>query len=82
MFNLFINLTKLTVIMIWIAFILGLVSFFPDSYNFIFVILGILLIVIHLVEYIVVTKMLNKNINFFQTMLYGYGHWLPLIKSK
>jgi len=74
-------MTKFIVIMIWIAFLLTLFSVFPDSYSAIFKFLGIALFVIHLTEYIAIKKMIKQDIDFIQTMLFGYGHWLPLLKK-
>lgn len=81
MFNLFILQTKIVVGAIWLAFILGLFSLLPEGYNFICVMLGIALIIIHLIEYFVIKLKSDKEINFIQTMLFGYGHWLPIIRN-
>ena len=74
-------MTKITVAAMWLAFMLGLLSVFSDDYNSILVMLGILLFAIHLIEYVVVKFMTSKEISFLQTMLFGYGHWLPIIKN-
>lgn len=81
MFNTFILLTKMTVSMIWLAFILSSTSLFSDDYNSVFVMLGILLFLIHIIEYIVVKLMTVNEISFIQTMIFGYGHWLPILKN-
>jgi len=76
MFNIIIHTTNITLSAIWLAFILALLSFIPGDYNSILVKLGVLLLAIHLIEYVVVKLKTGKKINFlklcFSVLVIGY----------
>lgn len=52
-----------------------------DSYLFGF---GLLMIVVHVIEFLVL-KIKYENLtelDFIQTLLFGFAHWLPIIKGS
>jgi len=88
MLNLIIHSTKALLAGLWILAILGLISISPlpaEYQSYLFPLAGIVLLV-HLVEFFamkakVKTKS-NTDISFVQTMLWGFSHWLPLLKNN
>ncbi len=88
MFNLIIHSTKALLAGLWLLAILGLVSITPlpaEYQSYLLPLAGIVLFV-HLLEYVAmkakVKSKSNTEISFVQTMLWGFGHWLPLLKNK
>lgn len=87
MLSMVVNSTKIALSVFWVAWILSLASLIPQPYGQIVLWVGGLLLLIHLVEYLVtkpiVARRSNGEVGFIQTMLFGYGHWLPmLVQSK
>ncbi|MCW8864685.1 MAG: DUF1145 domain-containing protein [Colwellia sp.] len=88
MFNLIIYSTKVLLVGLWLMVILGLVSLspLPAQYQFYALALASVVLLVHLVEYFVMkAKVLSKTktqMSFIQTMLWGFGYWLPLINTK
>lgn len=88
MFNLIIVSIKALLISLWILAFLGLLSISPLSIeyqSYILALTGIVLLV-HLLEFFVMrAKVKSKSkigMSFLQTMLWGFGYWLPLLKNK
>ena len=88
MFNLIIYITKAVLGGLWLMTILGLLSISPlpiEYQPYILILSGIVLLV-HLLEFVAVKatvlSRIKSQVNFMQTMLWGFGYWLPLIKSK
>ena len=88
MLNLIIHCTKALLAGLWILAILGFISLspLPEEYQFYLLVLAGIVFLVHLLEYFamkgkVKTKR-NIDISFVQTMLWGFGHWLPLLKNK
>ena len=45
--------------------------------------IGIILIVVHLLEYLVLkTVVKTLEISFVQTMIFGYGYWLTMVMER
>ncbi|TWX67954.1 DUF1145 domain-containing protein [Colwellia demingiae] len=88
MFNFIIHSTKALLAGLWIMAILGLVSIspLPSEYQLYLLALAGIVLLVHLIEFFAMkTKVKSKSnieISFVQTMLWGFGHWLPLLKSK
>ncbi|KGJ90809.1 DUF1145 domain-containing protein [Colwellia psychrerythraea] len=88
MFNLIIHSTKALLAGLWILAILGLISIspLPTEYQFYLLVLAGIVLLVHLLEFVAMKgKVKNKSnieISFVQTMLWGFGHWLPLLKNK
>jgi uncharacterized protein YhhL (DUF1145 family) len=88
MFNFIIHSTKALLAGLWILAILGFISIspLPAEYQFYLLVLAGIVLLVHLLEYIAmkakVKSKSNTEISFVQTMLWGFGHWLPLLKNK
>ena len=83
MLNLIVNGTRIDVVAFWIAFVLSLFSVIPGPYGLFIIWIGVLVLLIHLAEYLYLKSRLAGRdvgeINFVKTMLFGFTHWLPLI---
>jgi len=88
MFSLLINSTKAVLMGLWIFALLGLLSLspLPIEYQFYLLALAGIVLLVHLLEFFTMkTKVKSKSnidISFVQTMLWGFGHWLPLLRNK
>ena len=84
MFELVIKITKIGLLAFWFAVALSLFSLLGKPYSQTILWIGGILLVIHLVEYLFVRSRVaernNGNTGFVQTMLFGFGHWLPVLK--
>jgi uncharacterized protein YhhL (DUF1145 family) len=84
MFELVCNVTKVTLLAFWCAFVLSLFSLLGQPYSQTILWIGGLLLVVHLAEYLFVRYRVaernNGNTGFVQTMLFGFAHWLPVLK--
>jgi uncharacterized protein YhhL (DUF1145 family) len=86
MFKLTIILTKGALLVFWLACILSLVSVIPSPHNQTILWIGAVLLLVHLVEYLFVKSKVAErtsgNSGFIQTMVFGFGHWLPILKHS
>jgi uncharacterized protein YhhL (DUF1145 family) len=84
MFELVIKVTKVALLVFWLAWVLSLLSLTGPPYGQTIVWIGGLLLLIHFLEYLFVKSRVaerdNGNTGFIQTMLFGFGHWLPVLK--
>lgn len=81
------TLTKGGMLIYWLVFIYCLIKPFSDPAQMIIFWLGIVLLVVHLAEFIMHYKKLNQlnaggANGFVQTMLFGFVYWLPIFKSN
>jgi uncharacterized protein YhhL (DUF1145 family) len=74
---------KVSLSVFWIVFILSIAQLISTSYFDEIVLVAIFLILAHIAEFVAIPMTLLKGkpikINFVQTMLFGFGHWLPLL---
>ena len=88
MFSLIIFALKASIVGLWGLALLGLLSMSPIPIKFQFYVLPLIgiVLVIHLVEYFAIkAKIMAKakiEMSFIQTMLWGFGYWLPLLNKK
>lgn len=88
MFNLIIHSTKTLLAALWLLAILGLLSKspLPSEYQLYLLALAGIVLLVHLLEFVAmkgkVKSKSNIDISFVQTMLWGFGHWLPILKNK
>ena len=86
MFELLMKGTKVTLLAFWCAVVLSLFSLLGQPYSQTILWIGGLLLVVHLTEYLFVRSRVaernNGNTGFLQTMLFGFGHWLPVLKQR
>ena len=81
-----IGVTKVTLSLVWVIWVLALLSLLPDSWNLPVVLIGVALLVIHLGEYLflhakVAARQGGKS-GFIEIMLFGFAYWLPVLKKK
>lgn len=83
MLNIVVSATKITLSAFWVAWALSIASLIPQPYGKIVLWVGGLLLLIHLVEYLamktIIARRNNGEVDFIQTLLFGYGHWLPML---
>ena len=84
--NFIAQLTRITLIGFYVVTILSLFIPLLADYRNIFLIITVVLLVAHAVEYLVMkARMVNaapeRNDHLLRTLLFGYGHWLPLLKA-
>jgi len=81
MLDQFVKVTRIGVIVFWIALVLSLISVIPRPYSSYVIWIGAWVLLIHLLEYFYVkAKFAGKvgvEISFVQTMLFGFTYWLP-----
>jgi len=82
--NSILAITKITLSIIWIGFTFSFFSVFPEPYNSYLLSFGIFMAMVHLLEYLAVKIRFGhlKAINFFQTLIFGFAHWIPIIKNQ
>jgi len=80
--NTFLSGLKISLTVVWAVFALSLLNVLPQPYNTIALYFGAGLLLIHLLEYVALHFAFKKEISFVQTMLWGFGHWLPLLQRK
>jgi uncharacterized protein YhhL (DUF1145 family) len=80
-----VKVTKIAVVAFWIALLLSLISVIPNPYGTYIVWIAGLVLLIHLFEYFLVRSRFtgsdHGNFSFVKTMLFGFTHWLPLLKN-
>ncbi len=80
-----VKVTRIAVVAFWFALFLSLISVIPSPYGRYIVWLAGLVLLIHLLEYFLVRSKLSgsesEKFSFFKTMLFGFMHWLPLLKN-
>ena len=90
MINVMVVSVKILLAGLWGLAILGFfsISLIPQEFqNYVLALLGVVLVVlvVHLIEFIAIKDKLKKKtnieMNFFQTMLWGFGYWLPILKK-
>ncbi len=76
--------TKALVLALWAACVLSLLSIIPEPYARTVLIFGIVVLLVHFVEYLLVkskvAERLGGNTGFIGTMVFGFGYWLPVIR--
>ena len=85
MFKLTIGLTKAFLLALWAACILSLLSVIPQPYGQAVLMLGAVILLLHFVEYLLVRSKvaarLGGKTGFIGTMVFGFGYWLPVLRS-
>ena len=82
----FILTSKISVVLLWALVGYSMVFPFADSIQSPLHIIAAIIAVAHLVEFVPLRNKLNAinmggTNGFFQTMVFGYGYWLPLLKK-
>jgi len=81
-----IKMTKALLVATWPAIALALLGVLPLPLQQWLVWLGVLLLVLHFVEYLIVRSRLTQRLDggsgFIGTMVFGFAYWLPLLKEK
>ncbi len=85
MFKLMIGSTRVFLLALWAACILSLLSIIPQPYSQVVLMLGAVILLLHFVEYLLVrskvAKRLGGKMGFIGTMVFGFGYWLPVLRS-
>ena len=78
------RMTKVILGLFWIVWILALLSVLPGSWNQLVVWTGVVLLVIHLGEYLFlhakVAARQDGNSGFSGFMFFGFAYWLPVLR--
>lgn len=88
MLNLVIPVLKALLVGLWGLALLGLLSISPlsEKYQFYVSALASVVLLVHFIEYFAIkAKVMSKakrTMSFTQTMLWGFGYWLPLLNSQ
>ena len=86
MFKLTIGLTKVVLLALWAACILSLLSIIPQPYSQAVLMLSLVILLLHFVEYLLVkskvAERLGGKTGFIGTMVFGFGYWLPVLRGK
>ena len=88
MLNLVIPVLKASLVGLWGLALLGLLSVspLPEKYQFYVLVLAGVVLLAHFLEYFAMKAKLksksNTEMSFVQTMLWGFGYWLPIFKNK
>lgn len=81
------NIAKVVTTIFWAVLGYSFVFPFSESVQPTLVMVGAVMAAAHLLEFIIQRNKLNAinagGINgFIQTMIFGFGYWLPLLKKK
>ncbi|WP_054113453.1 DUF1145 domain-containing protein [Marinagarivorans algicola] len=68
-------------LMFWLGVAINVLIVLTVGGRQVLIVLGVLLCMIHSIEYVFVRLIMRKPISFFKTMIYGCGHWLPMVKK-
>lgn len=87
MFSLIINSLKALLFGLWLLASLSLVSLSPlpaQSHSYVLA-LACGVLIVHFIEFIAMKATLKRKadleMSFVQTMLWGFGYWLPILKN-
>ena len=85
MLHLLIKLTRVGVVIFWVAAVLSLAGVIPAPTGTVIAWAAAVVLLIHLVEYVLVkpriAKLEGKEISFVRTLVFGFTHWLPVVKG-
>jgi glucose uptake protein GlcU len=88
MINVMVMSVKVLLLGLWGLFLLSVISLSPmppEYQGYVFPLVGIVLAA-HLLEYFAMKarfkRKTNLDMNFVQTMLWGFGYWLPLFSNN
>jgi uncharacterized protein YhhL (DUF1145 family) len=85
MLKLMIRSTKVLLLALWAACVLSLLSIIPEPYARTVLVVGAIVLLIHFAEYLMVRSKVAErrggNTGFIGTMVFGFGYWLPVLKS-
>ena len=85
MFKLVIYLTKAGLLVLWAICILSLLAIIPEPYARTVLMIGAVVLLLHFVEYLLVRSKVAErqggNTGFIGTMVFGFGYWLPVLRS-
>ena len=85
MLRLIIQSTKALLMALWAACVLSLLSIVPEPYARIVLMIGAVVLPLHFVEYLLVRSKVAErqagNTGFIGTMAFGFGYWLPVLRS-
>lgn len=81
MSNRAISIIQWVTLIFWLGVVLNLWFVFTKGSGQIFIALGALLCIIHFIEYVFLRFKMRKPISFFKTMIFGCGHWLPVMEK-
>jgi uncharacterized protein YhhL (DUF1145 family) len=87
MLNIVIYSLKALLTGLWVLAILALLSLSPFAadYQFYILVLAAVALLVHLIEFFAIKAKFKKqsglSMNFVQTMLWGFGYWLPILKQ-
>jgi len=86
MLGILVKVIRVAVVVFWFAAFLSLTSVIPNPYGRYIVWLAGVVLLIHLLEYFLVRPKIAGSdagkFSFFKTMLFGFTHWLPLLKHS
>ena len=78
------KLTKVILALFWVAWLLALLSVLPETWNRPVIWTGVVLVVIHLGEYLYlrakVAARQDGNSGFPGFLLFGFAYWLPVLR--
>lgn len=86
MLSTIIVMLKMSLTALWILALLGLLSLspLPAEYQFYLLALAIIVLLVHFIEFFTMRANFKNHtkseMNFRQTMLWGFGYWLPILK--
>ncbi|MBA6350836.1 MULTISPECIES: DUF1145 domain-containing protein [unclassified Colwellia] len=86
MLSTIIIMLKMSLTVLWILALLGLFSIspLPTEYQFYLLALAIIVLLVHFIEFFAMKANFKNHskseMNFLQTMLWGFGYWLPILK--
>ncbi|WP_191321721.1 DUF1145 domain-containing protein [Colwellia sp. C1TZA3] len=86
MLNIVIYSLKALLTGLWVLAILGLLSLSPlaAEYQFYALVLAGVALLVHFIEFFAMKAKFKKQsglaMNFVQTMLWGFGYWLPILQ--
>ncbi len=77
--------TKALLLALWAACVLSLLSIIPEPYARTVLMVGAVVLLVHFVEYLLVRSKVAErqggNTGFIGTMVFGFGYWLPVLRS-
>lgn len=82
-----VQLTKAVLLIFYAVALLSLIAPFLSEYRRILWIIAALLVAVHAGEYVALKDKMasadpEQSNHLIKTLLFGYGHWLPLVRKR
>lgn len=84
MIDTIVRMTRVGVLVFWIAFVLSITGIIPPPYDLVITWIAVFVLLIHFAEFLLIKfgfiELASAKVSFLKTMLFGLTYWAPLLK--